>query len=175
MQRSLIALTLTLFFAGVAWADDMSDCMNTGDAAIRPCTKIITSGRAKREDLASAYDGRGASYLYRGDLARALADFDKAIEINPSRAAFYDDRGVTYTRMGQYDRALADFDKLIAADPSQYFPYIDRGLAYNGMRDYDRAIADFNQAQIDLYVALGQPPANMLARPVPRDFTPRKN
>jgi outer membrane protein TolC len=41
--------------------------------------------------------------------------------------------------------------------------------------EYVDAIADFNRAQIDLYVALGQPPANMLARPVPRDFTPRKN
>jgi outer membrane protein TolC len=41
--------------------------------------------------------------------------------------------------------------------------------------EYVDAIADFNQAQIDLYVALGEPPANMLARPVPRDFTPKKN
>ncbi len=36
------------------------------------------------------------------------------------------------------------------------------------------AIADYNQAQVDLYVALGQPPANMLARPVPRDFSTKK-
>jgi outer membrane protein TolC len=37
---------------------------------------------------------------------------------------------------------------------------------------YLDAIVDFNQAQIDLYVALGQPPADTLARQVPRDFTP---
>ncbi len=33
--------------------------------------------------------------------------------------------------------------------------------------DYIDAIVDYNRAQFELYVALGQPPANALARPVP--------
>jgi len=33
--------------------------------------------------------------------------------------------------------------------------------------DYLDAIVGYNQAQLDLYVALGQPPADVLARPVP--------
>ena len=37
--------------------------------------------------------------------------------------------------------------------------------------EYVDAIAGYDQAQLDLYVALGQPPADMLARPMPRDFT----
>jgi outer membrane protein TolC len=32
---------------------------------------------------------------------------------------------------------------------------------------YLDAIVDYSRAQFELYVALGQPPANMLARPVP--------
>lgn len=36
--------------------------------------------------------------------------------------------------------------------------------------EYLDAIVDYNEAQIDLYVALGQPPADTLARPVPTDF-----
>jgi outer membrane protein TolC len=35
--------------------------------------------------------------------------------------------------------------------------------------EYLRSIVDYNQAQLELYVALGQPPANTLARPVPPD------
>jgi len=35
--------------------------------------------------------------------------------------------------------------------------------------EYLAAIADYNQAQFELYVALGQPPAAALARPVPTD------
>src|SRR5262249_61665470 len=37
-------------------------------------------------------------------------------------------------------------------------------------RDYLDAIADYNRTQFELYVALGRPPADMLARPVPRDM-----
>jgi outer membrane protein TolC len=36
--------------------------------------------------------------------------------------------------------------------------------------DYLRAIVLYNEAQFELYVALGQPPADVLARPVPTDF-----
>jgi outer membrane protein TolC len=36
--------------------------------------------------------------------------------------------------------------------------------------DYLNAIVRYNEAQIELYVALGQPPADVLARPVPTDF-----
>jgi outer membrane protein TolC len=37
--------------------------------------------------------------------------------------------------------------------------------------EYLNAIVDYNEAQIDLYVALGQPPADVLARPVPTNFS----
>jgi hypothetical protein len=37
---------------------------------------------------------------------------------------------------------------------------------------YFDAICDYNRAQFELYVALGQPPANTLARPVPNDLLP---
>ncbi|MBI3865009.1 MAG: TolC family protein [Planctomycetia bacterium] len=38
-------------------------------------------------------------------------------------------------------------------------------------RDYLDAIADYNKAQFELYVALGRPPADLLARPVPQDLS----
>lgn len=37
-------------------------------------------------------------------------------------------------------------------------------------RDYLDVIADYNKAQFELYVALGSPPADVLARPVPQDM-----
>jgi outer membrane protein TolC len=38
---------------------------------------------------------------------------------------------------------------------------------------YLDAIVDYNEAQFELYVALGQPPANCLARPIPADLVPQ--
>ena len=40
---------------------------------------------------------------------------------------------------------------------------------------YLDAIMDYNQAQMELYVALGQPPANTLARPVPPEVRGQKS
>jgi outer membrane protein TolC len=39
-------------------------------------------------------------------------------------------------------------------------------------QNYLQAIADYNRAQFELFVALGQPPADMLARPIPPDLVP---
>jgi outer membrane protein TolC len=39
---------------------------------------------------------------------------------------------------------------------------------------YLDAIMDYNEAQMELYVALGQPPADVLARPVPPNYAPPK-
>ncbi len=41
-------------------------------------------------------------------------------------------------------------------------------LLGQGRNDYVNAILDYNRAEFELYVALGQPPANVLARPAPR-------
>jgi outer membrane protein TolC len=39
-------------------------------------------------------------------------------------------------------------------------------------RDYLGAIADYNRAQFEMYVSLGNPPADLLARPIPQDLRP---
>ncbi len=43
----------------------------------------------------------------------------------------------------------------------------DLRLLTRAREEYLRAITDYNQAQLELYVSLGNPPAEMLARPVP--------
>ena len=48
-------------------------------------------------------------------------------------------------------------------------------LLNESRREYLDAIVDYNRAQFELYVALGQPPADALARPVPIDGTAPSN
>lgn len=45
-------------------------------------------------------------------------------------------------------------------------------LVSDARYDYLNAICDYNAAQFALYVALGQPPADKLARPIPPDLVP---
>jgi curved DNA-binding protein CbpA len=57
---------------------------------------------------ARSYRARGTSAYREGDLDRALADFDRAIQRDPNFADAYIDRSIVLYRMRAFDRAFAD-------------------------------------------------------------------
>jgi tetratricopeptide (TPR) repeat protein len=80
-------------------------------------------------------------------VTRVIADYTRAIRLDPNIAAAYRDRGVMYSSMvGDYDKAIADYNRAIRLDPNDAWAYTNRGDAYYGKEDYDRAFADYNQA-----------------------------
>src|SRR6516165_4910804 len=118
MRRALAAFFAVIAFAGVAHADDWSVCNQTDDddAIIRACSRIIAAGQESDDDLATAYNNRGLAYDGKEEHDRAIADFDRAIELNPDDAVAYDNRGYVYDAKGDQDRAIADYDKSIELD-----------------------------------------------------------
>jgi curved DNA-binding protein CbpA len=62
-------------------------------------------------DDARSYRRRGIVAYRGGDLPRALADFDLAIQRDPNYAEAYLDRGIVLYRLRQFDRAFADMTK----------------------------------------------------------------
>jgi tetratricopeptide (TPR) repeat protein len=91
----------------------------------------------------AAYLDRGRTYLLQDDNDRAIADFTKAIELDPEGASAYNHRGIAYTSKLDFDSALADFDKAIQFDPLLNNAHYNRGLAFAGKGDEARARADF--------------------------------
>src|SRR5258708_31589841 len=71
-----------------AWTACSGDT-TLSDEAIEACTEIIQSGRETKQNLAVAYIGRGTAYGDKGDYDRAIADFTKAIELDPKSAVAY--------------------------------------------------------------------------------------
>ena len=63
---------------------------------------------------------RGASYAQKGQHEEAIADFSKAIEIEPRRAPLYDGRGKVYQMIGDEARAEADFKRAAELDPENF-------------------------------------------------------
>ncbi len=76
----------------------------------------------------------------------AMADFDRAIEIDPDNAWAYNDRGRAHAEIGEYAKAIADYDRAIAIDPNNAMAYHNRGYAYSEMGERDKAIADYDRA-----------------------------
>jgi tetratricopeptide (TPR) repeat protein len=52
----------------------------------------------------------------------ALADFNRALELDPKDVWALAGRGKTYRKMGRYDEALADYDRALELDPKD--PYV---------------------------------------------------
>ena len=59
-------------------------------------------------------------------MARAIEDFNRAIDLAPDAPGGYLNRGLAYIRKGERERWLADFERVLAMDP-------DHGGAYNAL------------------------------------------
>jgi tetratricopeptide (TPR) repeat protein len=131
------------------------------DRAIEDFTKAIETGLPARSaatrirpgeiqdtvlpTAAIAYSNRGDAYSRKGDDAHAIADYSKAIEIDPNFEEAYLNRGSVYASKGEYDRAIVDYSKAIDINP-KFEAHANRGSAYLAKRDYDRAITDLTRA-----------------------------
>ena len=105
---------------GIAFDDRLQGLKRLGDA-MKPNTETNTVSPADAEVVASAspslelpakdaksYRERGIAAYHDGDLARALANFDLAIQFDPGLKEAYVDRSIVFYRMQQFDRAFAD-------------------------------------------------------------------
>lgn len=95
---------------------------------------------------AGAHLERGRALIAQGQLERAIAEFDQAIELDPDDVAVYVTRGFAYIALGQFERGIADYDRAIELESENPILYNDRGFAYAELGKYEQAVADYNKA-----------------------------
>jgi tetratricopeptide (TPR) repeat protein len=109
---------------------------------------------------------RGTGHFLTDRYEEALAEFTKALDLDPGNVRAignraityqemgrYDDlpwviawRGETYTQLERYDEAVADLNRAIELDPSLDWAIAARGLAYLAMKRYHEALEDLGHA-----------------------------
>jgi tetratricopeptide (TPR) repeat protein len=97
-------------------------------------------------NLSTAYNNRGIVYRLMGEPDLALADYDKALRINPGFAEAYNGRGNVYNDLEDYDRAIADYTEALRLRPNYALAYNNRGVAFRFKGDPARAITDYGEA-----------------------------
>lgn len=106
----------------------------------------------------NAYVSRGQYRIMQGDTVAALADLDKAIEVDRHRAQAYSQRGVlTAVYRHDYDAALADLDRAVRLEPNTPSHYINRALIRYYREDLRGAMDDYDKV-------ISLEPTNLIAR-----------
>ena len=116
---------------------------------------LVSFGQSAHQNMAlklkaGVYYDSGISRINLEDYYGAVADFTKAIELNPDLAEAYYNRGISKYYLEDYYGAIADYTKAIERNFHQLDPditaYNNRGAAKDDLKDYYGAIADYTKA-----------------------------
>ena len=119
---------------------------NRYQAASEMFTALLECPEVEEPWHAVAFSHRGVTYWLMERYEEALADFDRALELEPDMAWAIAGRGETYRLMERYEEALADFDRALELKPDMAWAIAGRGQVYGEMGRYEEALADFDRA-----------------------------
>lgn len=113
--------------------------------SLAACTRIIEAGKEPPAALAIAHSNRGAANRQLNRYYASLADYNKAIELDPGNARAYFNRGIANWSIGRAEPAKADFLEALSLDPSYGKAHVALGIALLG-EDKAKAIDHFTNA-----------------------------
>jgi len=96
--------------------------------------------------LATNYLNQGNNLYKAGKYEQAVAEYTKAIELDPSLTSAYYNRGLAYLQMKEYDSALADFNKAIKINPKDSMSWNGKGMTLEKLGKYKEALEAYNKA-----------------------------
>lgn len=124
-------------------AADRGDC----DTAIALLSDLLH----RHPDSAIDYNNRGLMYFQCDLTEEALADYNKALELDPRLDGAYNNRANCYVARGYLAEAIADYQIALDFNPGNLRAWINQGITYRDMGLYDLALENF-----DLVLVLGK-------------------
>ncbi len=93
------------------------------------------------------YFGIAIGYSFRGEFAKAIENFNKAIAFDPENVSAYVNRGNVYLQQSLWNKALADYNRAVEIDPKLTGRvYYNRGTIYEIQGKLEEALADYDLA-----------------------------
>jgi tetratricopeptide (TPR) repeat protein len=98
-------------------------------------------------DTAKSYYSDGLDKAYKEDYIGAIADFTKAIELNPKYSAAFEYRGMSKYMLNDSKDAIIDYNRAIELNPKYAEAYRNRGLAKITLKQKESGCLDFKKAK----------------------------
>ena len=131
----------------------LSQCKNVGDIRglsndfLREVRKLNPKLMEWWKDPeADLYFENGNEHFNMKEYEKAIADYSKAIELDPNDAHAYDNRGVCYSDLKEYEKALADLNTAIELYPNYANPYYNLSCLYSLQNDIDKALKHLEES-----------------------------
>jgi tetratricopeptide (TPR) repeat protein len=111
---------------------DWRTCIKSesAEAQLEACTRLIVSDWVKDSSLPDVYNNRGVAYWRLDQFERAIADYDRCLELNPRHVDAYVNRGNSRAFLKQFDAAIRDYVVASTLDPSHPLVYTNLGNAH---------------------------------------------
>lgn len=101
----------------------------------------------KTAESPDIYSDRGVLFIHMKDKEKAMADFNKAIDLQPEYSFRYSARAYAHEFFGDTESSIADYEKAIELDPTDAVAYNNLGLmqeklGYKNMAETNFELAD---------------------------------
>ena len=106
---------------------------------------------AKKKDEADIHYRLGEVHLRDRNLADALKELTKSIELNPNDANYYNVLGIAYYLKDMTQEAHKSFDKAISLDPKLSDAHVNKSAVYLYERKWDQAIEESRAAVKNIF------------------------
>jgi tetratricopeptide (TPR) repeat protein len=106
---------------------------------------VVEEGEGENSEAEEICEREFDLYM-ENDYDEAIAEYTRAIELDPDCQDAYAWRGNCYKVTGELDKALADLNRAVRLDTGDAFALSYRGEVYQEKGDYRKALADFNKA-----------------------------
>jgi lipoprotein NlpI len=168
-------------FLGIGRKDLATTIRTRQENIVSRISATLKSGRLSGSDLARAYCDRGAAFLTLDQPKEALADAEKAVEVDPDAPDMLVCRGEIKLGTRGYAAAIDDLSRAVVMGSESGRAYYLRGQAKFFLGRYADAAADFAKAgtvdrderstmQYDLWRAMA---FRRMDKPLPDDLQQR--
>ena len=94
-----------------------------------------------------AFIERAHLHLEKGDYDEAIADYTKAIDLDPTRSDAYDGRAAAFERKNDLSAALVDSNQSIRLSPNYAQAWFNRAIVFGKLRKDRERLADLLKAK----------------------------
>ncbi len=163
LSRRISAFFILLALSGAAALatviDPTLDCLSDdNERRISGCSAMIETPGLPPEQLSVAYGLRALGYSLKGWFDKAVADYDKAIDLNPDFAAALNNRAWAYYKLGRPQQGAGDVERALRLAPDNPYALDTRahihqstGNPAGALSDYERAMRYGGETIVKLY------------------------